>query len=232
MKINSDKLIIRPTWSVQKRNTLILSAVALLALLFFLTYFIAYQRGSTHGGDNAFLLAELKKNISVFKSENKLLKKQVARLEGSDSINQSAYKALESAYERVDQKNEFLNRRVNFYRSIISPKDGVSGLRLHAFKLLRGVGKSSINFEMTLIQAIRHTSNANVEVSVGLYDSEDSAEPLAVWKPGFSSYSFRYSEVIFGNLSLDSDVVKGKFVKVVVIPDNDHEKKLVEWHKV
>jgi len=224
MKIHSDKMIIRPTWSAKKRNMLILSTLSLLAMLFFLTYYIAYQRGSTHGGDNAFLLSELKKNVSVFKSENKVLKKQVARLESSDSINQSAYKALEKTYERVDQKNEFLNRRVNFYRSIISPKDGVSGLRLHE--------ESSVNFEMTLIQAINHSASANVEVRVGLYESKDSAEPLTVWNPSNKLYSFRYSEVIFGGLVLDKGNVKGKFIKVVVVPDKDNGRQLVEWHKV
>jgi len=232
MNIHSDKMIIRPTWSAKKRNLLILSAVCLLAMLFFLTYYIAYQRGSTHGGDNAFLLSELKKNVSVFKSENKVLKKQVARLESSESINKSAYKALEKTYERVDQKNEFLNRRVNFYRSIISPKDGISGLRIHEFKLLKGVNESSVNFEMTLIQAINHNAQANVEVRVGLYESKDSAEPLTVWNPSNKLYSFRYSEVISGGLVLDKGDVKGKFIKVVVVPDKDNGRQLVEWHKV
>jgi len=232
MNNTQETLVIRPSWSNKKRKRYILIAILALILLTTSTYFFGYFKGLKDVEGNALWIADLQKNVSELRKSEKELQNKVARLKTNDSVQKTAYKELEKTYEQVDQKNEFLNRRINFYRSMVSPKDGISGVRIHSFKLLESNVKNKVDFEITLIQSITHSSKANVEVMVELYRSKDSASPELVWSHSSNDYSFRYYEIVKGALNYSDGEVDGKFIKLTVTPDGDKNKQLVEWRKV
>jgi len=126
-----EKMVVRPGWSNKKKNLIIFTTLVAVISLVVGMYYHGYSKGIRNVEGHELLISDLQNNISELGVAKKDLQKKLARLEVDRDVQKSAYKELEKTYERVDQNNEYLNRRVNFYRSILTPKDGVSGVRIH-----------------------------------------------------------------------------------------------------
>ena len=154
---------------------------------------------------------------------------QEAKLVQGQNVQQAAYVELEKNYELVDQRNEFLNRRVNFYRSILSPDDGISGVRIHNVNLIEE--QKIIFFEITLIQSINHERDATAKVYVELYEAKEGRKPLASWQADNQNFKFKFFETVEGSVVSDKNI-DNMFLKIIVLPNGDSTKQLVEWHEV
>jgi len=226
------KMVVRPDWSSRKRKTIIFMVLLTAISLIVGMYYYGYSKGIRNVEGRELLITDLQNNIADLASAKKDLQKKLTRLEVDRGVQKSAYKDLEKTYERVDQKNEYLNRRVNFYRSILTPKDGVSGVRIHGFKLLKTNDESKLDFELTIIQSIRHDKRANVTVKIELFGEKNSSSSELLWNPETTVYSFRHFEVVTGSLVSSKGDMNDKYIKVTVIPGGDTSKELVEWRKV
>ncbi len=227
--LTEETLVIRPKRSRKKR----LSLMGLYALIFVasigLMFYLGYQFGNGHGDESSQVIKSLRKEYKELKGQYDDLLANEAKLVQSESVQKSAYSELEKDYELVEQKNEFLNRRVNFYRSILSPEDGVSGVRIHDVSLREEL--NDVYFEIVLIQAINHERKATAKVYVELFNSKRDRKPITSWKAANHDFQFKFSEVVRGALNA-KDGLDGKFLKIIVLPSGDSSKQLVEWHKV
>jgi hypothetical protein len=224
------QLVIRPKRSKKKRIVVAIFYLIIFLLSVYATYYLGYKSGTIGNETRIIALAELEEKYSELKQKNAELTFELAKLEQYKEVQKAAYSELEKTYETVEGKNEFLNRRVNFYRSILSPEDGVSGLRVHAVKLTER-SNSKVDFEITLVQSINHERKIKVNILVELFDSKKAADSLDDWKSSSDTLVFSYSKVVRGSLRLDSSL-RNKFVKITVTPENDSSKQLVEWHKI
>ena len=192
------QLVIRPKRS---RKSKLLAVVFYAVIAFFAigsSTYLGFRYGANIHDRSAQAFADLKREHKQLKSKYEDLLFQEAKLVQGQNVQQAAYIELEKNYELVDQRNEFLNRRVNFYRSILSPADGVSGVRIHDVNLVEE--QNNIFFEITLIQSINHASEATAKVYVELYKNKQDRQPLVSWKADNHDFKFKFFETVQGLL--------------------------------
>lgn len=227
--LSNEQLVIRPKRS-RKTKSLVLSFYCVLSLIVMsLVFYAGLSVGSGEQSRSAKKLEVLQKKFTKLSDKHSSLLEQEAKLTQTQNVQQAAYVELEKNYELVDQRNEFLNRRVNFYRSILSPDDGVSGVRIHDVSLIEE--GDSIYFEVVLIQSINHSSRASAKVFVELFETKQSRQPIAAWKTENHNFQFKFSETVRGSLESEKEL-DGMFLKIKVLPNGDSAKQLVEWHGV
>lgn len=224
-----ENLVIRPRRSLKKKLIVagfyfFIFVIAVIAALYF-----GYQFGDGKQNRNSQVINSLKQDYDQIKEKYDALLVNEAMLVQTKNVQQSAYVELERTYEIVEQRNEFLNRRVNFYRSILSPKDGVSGIRIHDVSLREET--NNLYFEIVLIQSINHSKEATAEVYVELFETKQSPKPIVRWKTSDHDFKFKFSEIVRGTLRAKQGL-DGKVIKIIVLPEGDSSKQLVEWHKV
>ena len=84
------------------------------------------------------------------------LKQEVALLETHREIDQEAYKEVEGSLAALQAKIQEQRDAIAFYRGIVSPADGKSGLRVQDLKLTRGKAEREFNLRLVLVQAKQH----------------------------------------------------------------------------
>ncbi|NQV86196.1 MAG: hypothetical protein HQ492_03880, partial [Woeseiaceae bacterium] len=88
---------------------------------------------------------------------------------------------------------------IAFYRGIVSPSDGNSGLRVQSLKLSRGETEREFNVRLVLVQAMQHDRAVSGDVVLSIEGSENGVEKTYVLADLISetgndtwAYSFRY----------------------------------------
>src|SRR5690606_14768964 len=85
-----------------------------------------------------------------------------------------------------------------FYRGIVSPQDGIAGLRVQSLEAIPGDAERRYSLRLVLVQAIVQSRRVSGSVKVrleGLKDGEAAsfdAEDLAVGNDYDMDYEFRY----------------------------------------
>lgn len=127
------------------------------------------------------------------------LKQDVALLETHREIDRAAYKEVEASLMSLQGKIQEQRDAIAFYRGIVSPKDGNSGLRVQALRLTRGNAEREFNLRLVLVQAMQHDRKVSGDVALSVEGSQDGvdavytlqqlipAEAKADWP-----FSFRY----------------------------------------
>jgi hypothetical protein len=135
-------------------------AVGLAALLLW----FAFERGTLRGGlqstENARERRDLLGKIAELEAENGRLNAKVAELEMSRRLDRQAYGQVERTLGELQSSMSRQSDDLAFYRSIVSPADGIPGLRIQRFELAPGAAPREFLLRITLIQAMRHDSVA------------------------------------------------------------------------
>lgn len=82
------------------------------------------------------------------------LRRQVAILETSTSIDRETYSQLERTLTELEAKLQAQEEELAFYRGIISPPDGESGLRIQSVDVEPANGEQRYTLRLVLMQAI------------------------------------------------------------------------------
>lgn len=226
---SDEQLVIRPKRSRKSKFLAACFYVLIAVFAISLGTFLGFRYGANNHDQSARALTVLKKEHRQLQSKYKNILLQEAKLVQGQNVQQAAYIELEKNYELVDQRNEFLNRRVNFYRSILSPVDGISGVRIHDVNLIEE--QKNIFFEITLIQSINHESEATAKVYVELYENKQDRQPLVSWQTDSHDFQFKFFETVQGSLVSEKGF-EDMFLKIIVLPSGDSTKQLIEWHEV
>ena len=112
----------------------------------------------------------------VLDNEIVVLKQEVALLETHREIDREAYKEVESSLTALQVKIQEQRDAIAFYRGIVSPADGKSGLRVQDLKLTRGKGEHEFNLRLVLVQAMQHDRKVSGNVSLSVEGSQDGVE--------------------------------------------------------
>ncbi len=125
----------------------------------------AYHRGQVAGGlDAAQMLIERRELTAKavrLEKQNAELNARVAELEMSRKLDREAYGQVEKTLGELQSQLSRQGDDLAFYRSIVSPADGVQGLRIQRFVVEPGGGPREFVLKVTLIQAMRHESTAS-----------------------------------------------------------------------
>jgi hypothetical protein len=134
-------------------------AVALLAALAGWVGFALGQRSTGHGvageAEKRAVVADHDRRLEL---ENKQLHARVAELEMARRLDRDAYGQVETTLGDLQSQLARQSDDLAFYRSIVSPADGIQGLRIQRFEVLPGVAPREVQIKLTLVQAMRHES--------------------------------------------------------------------------
>ena len=179
-----------------------LAAVVIAALAGWLGYGFG-QRAAGHDAAAAAETRELAEDQGQrLEVENKRLHAKVAELEMARRLDRDAYGQVEATLGGLQSQLARQGDDLAFYRSIVSPADGIQGLRIQRFEVLPGEEPRQVRLKLTLVQAMRHESivaglaqltliGANGDVPVRLTVGELLGKPRAELP-----FSFRYFQTI------------------------------------
>ncbi len=127
------------------------------------------------------------------------LKQEVALLETNRQVDRASYGEVEAGLAALQAKIQEQRDAIAFYRGIVSPSDGNSGLRVQDFKLTRGKAEREFNVRLVLVQAMKHDRKVSGDVNLSIVGDQNGVETTyafaellpdqaeAAWV-----YSFRY----------------------------------------
>jgi hypothetical protein len=124
----------------------------------------AYHRGQLSAGLDAASVAlerrEATAKAARLEEENTRLNAKVAELEMARRLDREAYGQVEKTLGDLQSQLSRQGDDLAFYRSIVSPADGIQGLRIHRFEVQPGAAAGEYQLKLTLIQSMRHESVA------------------------------------------------------------------------
>ncbi len=173
--------------------------------------YLLYELGRFQAGYHRIAVAEqrseLKDRIAELERIRRDLRAQLTRIETSRAIDREAYAQVEANLAELQSQILEQQEDLAFYRGIVSPADGASGLRIQKFEVFRRSEGSLYRLRLVLVQAMKHDRRASgvVHVSIeGAREGEPVTYALADLSPDGTdqlAYSFRYFQ------DFDHDVV-------------------------
>ncbi|HEX6571104.1 MAG TPA: DUF6776 family protein [Steroidobacteraceae bacterium] len=126
-----------------------------------LAAWLVYGRGQDGAGEAADATqrrAVLEAQVGQLELENRRLHARVAELEMARRLDRDAYGEIERTLGDLQSRLARQGDDLAFYRSIVSPADGVQGLRIQRLEVRPGGKPRQFVLELTLVQAMRHES--------------------------------------------------------------------------
>jgi hypothetical protein len=176
----------------------VLTAGAVLAA----TY-LAFELGRYRAGfavlDHRRDVAALEARLQQEQEADDEIKRQLAIAQTSGEIDRETYARVEANLSDLQAKIQAQEEELVFYRGIVSPQDGVQGLRIQGVEALPGDAERRYLLRLVLVQAIVHSRRVSGSVKVqleGMKDGQtavfDAAELVVAESASDMDYEFRY----------------------------------------
>jgi hypothetical protein len=137
-------------------------AVLVVLIVAGTTAWIAFRMGQRSAGHDAAAEGEqrsaLQDHLDKVEYENQTLHARVAELEMARRLDRDAYGQIERTLGDLQSQLARQGDDLAFYRSIVSPADGVQGLRIQRLDVQAGAKPREYTVRLTLVQAMRHES--------------------------------------------------------------------------
>jgi hypothetical protein len=180
--------------------------VSILALAGALTVgslYLAFELGRHQGGysilDHRRDRAELAARLAEERAASDELRRQLAIVETASEIDRATYDQIRTTLSELEAQIQTQEEELVFYRGIVSPQDGVAGLRIQSLEVLPADGEGRHLLRLLLVQSIVHSRrlSGNVKLQLeGMRDGQmmafDVAELVAEGEPYDMAYEFRY----------------------------------------
>ena len=224
----------RPIW-VYALGLIVLSAAG----------YLCFELGRYEAGysllDQRHESEAYKQKLQNAEAENEQLRRKIAILQTSGEIDKETYSQVEATLADLQSRIQAQEEELVFYRGIVSPQDGVPGLRIQSLEVLPTDQERRYTLRLTLVQAIVHNRRVSGVVRlqlVGTRDGQMASYDLGDLAPPDSgndmSYAFRY----FQGLEAEFELPVGfepQRVEVEVVPSEsraDHVSGSYEWSAV
>ncbi len=192
----------RPPWMY------VLAAVLVVGSLY-----LAFELGRYESGysllDHRRERGALAEQLAEERGVSDELRRQLAIAETAGEIDRATYTQVESTLGELQSKIQTQEEELVFYRGIVSPQDGVAGLRIQSLEVLPSDGEGRYLLRLLLVQAIVHSRRVAGAVKLQLEGAKDgqmvSFDAAELVAPGESydmEYEFRYFQGLEAELSL------------------------------
>ncbi len=104
------------------------------------------------------------------------LKQEVALLETNREVDRESYREVEESLSALQAKIQEQRDAIAFYRGIVSPSDGNSGLRVQDLKVTRGKEEREFNLRLVLVQAMKHDRKVAGDVNLSIAGSQGGVD--------------------------------------------------------
>jgi hypothetical protein len=192
----------RPSWMY------VLAAVLIVGSLY-----LAFELGRYESGysllDHRRERGALAEQLADERAASDELRRQLAIAETASEIDRATYTQVESTLGELQSKIQTQEEELVFYRGIVSPQDGVAGLRIQSLEVLPSDGEGRYLLRLLLVQAIVHSRRVAGAVKLQLEGTKDgqtvsfdAAELVAAGESYDMGYEFRYFQGLEAELSL------------------------------
>ena len=165
--------------------------------------YLVYEFGRIQAGYNVVDAASERQDFAVridaLEDEIIALREQIALLETHRDIDREAYRDVEASLTELQTKIQEQRDAIAFYRGIVSPADGKSGLRVQNLRLTRGKAEREYNIRLVLIQAMKHDRKVSGDVNLSIAGDQNGVETTYTYAQLLSdeaqrkwNFSFRY----------------------------------------
>ncbi len=176
-----------------------------------------YEWGRFDGGYSVFAMMQERRDraaeIAVLKGESAALRTKVTGAETSRSVEHQSYADVERTLGDLQAQVQKQRDELAFYRGIVSPEDGVGGLRIQRMDVLPDAGDGRYKLRLVLMQSMRQDTviagSVKIEVEgtrnklpvrLGLADLGGKTR-----ESGDVAFSFRYFQNIEQDIALPAD---------------------------
>jgi Family of unknown function (DUF6776) len=203
------QLVVRYDSSWRRRTVLVAGALGVLLLLY-----VMYEWGRFEGGYSKFAeiqhRRELGAQVESLEDENEKLRAEVAKAELASELDKQA--VVDIKKNLAELQGQVLKHReeLTFYRGIVSPEDGIGGLRIQRFQVMPGGADRHYRLRLMLMQSMRQDAVVSGSVSVqieGVRDNRPTQLTLADTAEvkradGQLPFQFRYFQNLEQNIEL------------------------------
>lgn len=176
---------------------------AVILALVVVSAYLVFEFGRIRAGYDVVEVSNIKQGYEdhIMRLEDEIveLKQQVAILKTNREVDRKSYQEVEANLSTLQAKIQEQRDAIAFYRGIVSPTDGNSGLRVQNLKLSRGKAEREFKIRLVLVQAMQHDRKVSGDVSLsveGIQNGVDKTYALAELVPaeekGAWEFSFRY----------------------------------------
>lgn len=167
------------------------------------------------------------------------LRRQQAILETSHEIDRETYGEVKSDLDQLQAKIQAQEEELGFYRGIVSPEDGRSGLKVQNLQVTPMDSERHYLLRLVLVQAIVHNDRASGSVRVKVTGSlEDRSTEFELGELSSADrpirYAFRYFQSFERELTLPTGFEPAT-VEVDIEPSGSHNDPIeqsFEWTAV
>jgi cytoskeletal protein CcmA (bactofilin family) len=178
--LDKQRLVVR-LHDPRRLRLVLLACVALVLLL----CFGLFELGQRVGGYSSFRSDDrrqaLRTEVKQLRLEGQQLKDTIARLQTSLEVDREAQLRLTATLAESEARIAELNEELEFYRRIVAPPDGQTGLRVQTFEVLGNSVDNGYRLRLLLVQSPQRSGRAQGQVEVSLRGTLDGrgSEPDA-----------------------------------------------------
>jgi len=176
---------------------------ALIVALIAVSAYLIFEFGRIRAGYDIVEVSNIRQNYEnhIMQLDDEIvdLKQQVAILKTNREVDRKSYEEVEASLNTLQAKIQEQRDAIAFYRGIVSPTDGNSGLRVQNLKLSRGKAEREFKLRLVLVQAMQHDRKVSGDVSLSVEGSQNGVgrtygldELVPPEEKGAWEFSFRY----------------------------------------
>jgi hypothetical protein len=175
--------------------------------------YLLFELGRNRAGysiiDHRRSIAALRDQLGAERATSDELRRQLAIFKTSKEIDRETYSQVEANLTDLQAQIQAQEEELVFYRGIVSPQDGIAGLRIKSFDALPADAENHYLLRIVLVQAIVHSRKVSGVVKLqleGMRDGQpasfDVAELVADRGDYDMNYEFRYFQGLECELAL------------------------------
>lgn len=204
--------------------------------------YLSFELGRVRAGysivDHRREVADGERRLREQTAEADELRSQLAILKTGREIDDETYSQVKANLGDLQARIQAQEEELVFYRGIVSPQDGVAGLRIQSLDAMPADGERRYSLRIVLVQAIVHSRRVGGAVKLqleGLRDGQmasfDVADLVADGDDYDMAYQFRYFQ------GLECEIVlpvgfEPQRLAVEIVPSEpraEHQSQSFEW---
>lgn len=186
-----------------RRLRKLLALVAVVALVAGVGLFRwGHYAGGGAGSRAEQRVAELSAETARLEGEVGELRDQLARAQTTLEVDRQALDQLKASLAESEARVAALNEELQFYRRIVVPPEGRTGLRVQTFEIVPGDLDRSYRLRLLLVQNPQRSGRASGTVDANLYGTLDGAE-ASLALPQLAADPVPYEFLYFQDVELE-----------------------------
>lgn len=204
---NTEEIVIRPRLSSAARVALTVGAALVIVGLALGTFRYGVNQGARTQANTRLTVKQLQQDLDIERKRNARLHASLAHAERQLRIDKTAYEELNVSLQASNTELNELSSELRFYRSIIAPTDGRSGVKIQDLAITRARDTDQYRYKLMLIQALQHNEVIKGTVGFvikGLQDGSDTVIERPTNGEKSIKVKFKYFQNVEGLIDLPS----------------------------